>query len=176
METKKLIRTNIVDAAPMTRGEYNKYRGVENAPNENPEEEGYILFYRKGTPQEYVSWCPKEESDRVSRPADVMTFGDAIEALRQGFKVARKGWNGKGMFLWLKEAVIIESSWCKDKVLKRIIDEAGGAVLGLGTICMFTNDSEGHRDVLTGWLASQTDMLAYDWFVVDESTLFSDKQ
>ena len=31
-----------------------------------------------------------------------MTFGDAITALKYGRKVARKGWNGKGMFLWLK--------------------------------------------------------------------------
>ena len=33
-----------------------------------------------------------------------MNFGQAIEALKKGQKVARKGWNGKGMFLWLKPA------------------------------------------------------------------------
>lgn len=31
-----------------------------------------------------------------------MDFGKAIEALKEGKKVSRKGWNGKGMFLWLK--------------------------------------------------------------------------
>ena len=35
----------------------------------------------------------------------LMTFGQAIEALKAGKKVSRKGWNGKGMFLWLKQGV-----------------------------------------------------------------------
>ncbi|MBR1960610.1 MAG: DUF2829 domain-containing protein, partial [Bacteroidales bacterium] len=33
-----------------------------------------------------------------------MNFGDAIKALKEGRKVARKGWNGKNMYLWLKPA------------------------------------------------------------------------
>ena len=48
-----------------------------------------------------------------------MTFGDAIEALKKGKKVTRKGWNGKGMFLWLKQGVIIKSDWCHDPMLKK---------------------------------------------------------
>ena len=40
------------------------------------------------------------------------TFGEAIEALKQGKKVARKGWNGKGMYLWLKPAATIKAEWC----------------------------------------------------------------
>ena len=36
-----------------------------------------------------------------------LNFGDAIKALKEGKKVARHGWNGKGMFLWLKESIII---------------------------------------------------------------------
>ena len=43
-----------------------------------------------------------------------MDFGKAIEALKQGKKVARKGWNGKGMYLWLKPGAEIKSEWCKD--------------------------------------------------------------
>lgn len=39
-----------------------------------------------------------------------MDFGGAIAALKQGKKVSRKGWNGKGMFLWLKKGNMIESS------------------------------------------------------------------
>lgn len=31
-------------------------------------------------------------------------FGDAIRALKEGKKVARQGWNGKGMYLWLLQA------------------------------------------------------------------------
>lgn len=95
-----------------------------------------------------------------------MDFGKAIEALKQGKKVARKVWNGKGMFLWLKPATIIKSEWCKDPMLKQLADDNGGELLALGTICMFTHDSTGRNAILTGWLASQSDMLLEDWEVV----------
>lgn len=90
------------------------------------------------------------------------TFGEAIEALKRGKKVARKGWNGKGMYLWLKPAATIKAEWCKDPILKDIAEANGGEVEALGTICMKTADGK----ILTGWLASQTDMLLEDWVIV----------
>lgn len=90
------------------------------------------------------------------------TFGEALEALKRGKKVARKGWNGKGMYLWLKPAATIKAEWCKDPILKDIAEANGGEVEALGTICMKTADGK----ILTGWLASQTDMLLEDWVIV----------
>lgn len=92
-----------------------------------------------------------------------MNFGEAIAALKNGKKVARTGWNGKGMFLWLKPAATVKADWCKDPLLKSIAETNGGEVEALGTICMKTADNK----VLTGWLASQTDMLSEDWMVVE---------
>ena len=91
------------------------------------------------------------------------TFGQAIESLKRGSKVSRKGWNGKGMFLWLKPAALVKSDWCKDPLLKSIADANGGEVEALGTVCMKTADGK----ILTGWLASQTDMLSNDWVLVE---------
>lgn len=91
-----------------------------------------------------------------------MNFGGAIAALKEGEKVSRMGWNGKGMFLWLKTTTTVKSEWCKDPILKGICDNNGGEVAALGTICMKTADNK----VLTGWLASQTDMLSEDWIIV----------
>ena len=88
-----------------------------------------------------------------------MDFGKAIEALKRGDKVTREGWNGKGMFIWLKPPCVIKQEWCKDNILRSIAEENGGEVEGLGTICMKTADNK----VLTGWLASQTDILSEDW-------------
>ena len=96
-----------------------------------------------------------------------MDFGGAIKALKEGHKVARMGWNGKGMFLWLKPAAEVKSEWCKDPLLKSLADENGGSIAALGTICMYTHDASGRKAVLTGWLASQSDMLLEDWFVVE---------
>ena len=106
--------------------------------------------------------CKKTEKGRE------MTFGDAIEALKQGKRVARSGWNGKGMFLWLKPAVEIKAEWCKDEALKKLVVENGGTILGLGTICMYTHDSTGRKAILSGWLASQSDMLLEDWVILED--------
>ena len=43
----------------------------------------------------------------------------------------------------------------------------GGEILALGTICMYTHDSTGRKAILTGWLASQSDMLLEDWNIVE---------
>lgn len=91
------------------------------------------------------------------------TFGEALEALKQGKKVARKGWNGKGMWLWLKPGTMVKSEWCHDLALKAIADTNGGEIEALGTICMKTADNK----ILSGWLASQTDMLSDDWVIID---------
>lgn len=97
-----------------------------------------------------------------------MDFGKAIELLKAGKKVTRQGWNGKGMFLWLKPGTEIKSEWCKDPVLKELAEQNGGTILGIPTICMFTHDSTGRKAILTGWLASQSDMLLEDWEEVNE--------
>lgn len=93
----------------------------------------------------------------------LMNFGSALEALKQGKKVARHGWNGKGMWLWLKGGTMVKSEWCHDPALKAIADNNGGEIEALGTICMKTADNK----ILSGWLASQTDMLSDDWIIVE---------
>jgi hypothetical protein len=88
-----------------------------------------------------------------------MTFGEAIEALKQGKKVARSGWNGKGMYLWLLPATKVPAEWCKEPHLKSLAEQNGGVVECLASIRMKTADNK----ILTGWLASQSDMMADDW-------------
>lgn len=160
---KKYIRCHLVEVTPMTRGAYNKKRGWTLPKDENPKDKGYLVK----CPDGYVSWCPKAQLEANGRPVDGMTFGMAIEAMKQGKKVARAGWNGKGMFLWLKPAVNIKTEWCKDEMLKGLVEANGGEILGLGTICMYTHDSTGRKAILTGWLASQSDMLYDDWVIVE---------
>ena len=147
----------------MTRGAYNEYRVWEIPANENPADEGYHVVYPDG----YESWCPKAQFEAAGRPIEGMTFGQALEAMKNGKKVARLGWNGKGMFLWLKPATNIKAEWCKDEMLKGLVEDNGGEILGLGTICMYTHDSTERKAVLTGWLASQSDMLYDDWMIVE---------
>jgi hypothetical protein len=101
--------------------------------------------------------------EKVSQTETGMTFGGAIAAMKQGKRVARRGWNGKGMWLWLKEGTMVKSDWCHDQALKAIADKNGGEIEALGTVCMKTADNK----ILSGWLASQTDVLSHDWVVIE---------
>ena len=93
-----------------------------------------------------------------------LTFGFALTALKAGYRVAREGWNVKGMYLWLLPAASVKAEWCKEPHLKGLAEANGGEIEALGSIRMLTAD----KKVLTGWLASQSDMLAEDWVVLTE--------
>lgn len=90
-------------------------------------------------------------------------FGWAIRQLKAGNRVQRTGWNGKGMYLWLLPAATVKAEWCREPHLKAQAEANGGEIEALGSIRMMTAD----KKVLTGWLASQTDMLSEDWQLVD---------
>jgi len=93
-----------------------------------------------------------------------MNFGQAIKALKEGKKVARQGWNGKGMFLFLLPGNEVPKSAIHDPMLRKVMDEQveGDTFSALPTIRMWTED----KKVLTGWLASHTDMFSEDWEIV----------
>lgn len=92
----------------------------------------------------------------------VVSFGMALDALKAGKRVRRAGWNGKGMYLWLLPAAMVKAEWCREPHLKAVAEANGGEIEALGSIRMMTAD----KKVLTGWLASQTDMLAEDWVIL----------
>ena len=94
-----------------------------------------------------------------------LSFGLAIEALKEGKKVARLGWNGRGMWLILvpgTPAIQLKegSPYHKAGLTSCEI---------LPHIDMWTVNSESRKAMLPGWLASQTDILACDWVIVDEA-------
>lgn len=93
-----------------------------------------------------------------------MDFGAAIQALKEGKKVAREGWNGKNMFLFLLPAGTIPKTAIHDPKLREVLENNGKDHFeALGSIRMKTADDK----ILTGWLASQTDMLSEDWVIVE---------
>ena len=142
---KQYIGTKIIKAKPMSRGEYNIYRGWTIPVDEDPADEGYLVKYS----DDYVSWSPKDVFEEAYRSCDCMTFGLALEALKKGWKVARKGWNGKGMYLFLADG---------DDLTNCL---SNGDFKCTSSICMKTAQD----NVVIGWLASQTDMLSEDWVI-----------
>jgi hypothetical protein len=96
----------------------------------------------------------------------MLNFGTALEALKQGKRIARQGWNNKNMFLFLLPAGTIPTTAIHNPALREVIETEigfGETFEALASIRMFTAD----KKILTGWLASQTDMLSEDWVVLD---------
>jgi len=149
MNFEEYIGTKRIKAKPMTRGEYIQYRGWTMPENENPDDEGYLVKYY---PDGYQSWSPKEAFENAYRKSGQMNFGHALEALKHGDRVARTGWNGKDMYLFLADGKQLTHCLC-----------SGDMPPCTDSICMKT----AQNTIVIGWLASQTDMLADDWKIIE---------
>lgn len=84
-----------------------------------------------------------------------MNFGSAIETVKSGKKASRAGWNGKGQYIQLATCVSYKTA--SGETVNVNHDAIGNnAIAFVGT-----------SGVQLGWLASQADMLAEDWQLVD---------
>lgn len=111
----------------------------------------------------------------------LLNFGMALEALKQGKLVARNGWNGKDMFIFQRpeDELTVEMLIEKVKSLPQSVkdhfnnvykgdylkasDNQPFTVKFTSYLCM--KNAQG--DIVNGWLASQTDMLAEDWIIIN---------
>jgi len=166
---QQYIGVKLINAKPMTRLEYNEFRGWALPADENGADEGFLVEYIDGGKANtaeyagYVSWSPKDVFERAYRPCTSMTFGLAIEAMKAGKRVARAGWNGKGMFVSIQGGSTITKDQARGGVAKCLADDGAESITILPHIDMKAADGS----VVVGWLASQTDMLAEDWVIVE---------
>ena len=158
--TENYIGTKAVAAKPMNRLEYNQFRGWDLPVDECADDKGYIVQYSDG----YISWSPDSQFVDSYRPTAGMSFGLALEAIKKGLKVAREGWNGKDMWIAYSPGQIAlpaEKFWTQANR-----DYAEGRKEGTDVLPCVTMKTEG-GEILMGWLASQTDMFANDWGIID---------
>lgn len=90
-----------------------------------------------------------------------MDFGEAIRNLKAGKRVARAGWNGKGMWLALMPGFVIPEAMVNARTRPHV--PPGQDIQCGGYIVMWTAQGVWQP----GWLASQADMLAEDWELID---------
>lgn len=154
----KYIGVKIIEAEPMTSEEFNEQiRPLVCSMNDK---NGYKVIYPDG----YVSWSPKAVFDEAYHKTDGLTFGIAIESMKKGFKVARSGWNGKGMWIAISpgyKGLDAKEIWNDHN--KEAAIQNGGKIDIPPYVTMKTADNK----IVCGWLASQTDMLAEDWQVIE---------
>ena len=164
MSEELYIGTKLINAEPMTRQKYNDFRGWELPTDEDGTDEGYLVEYLDGGKPNtdmyagYVSWSPKEQFENAYRKTSGLPFGLAVEAMKKGKKVARVGWNGKGMFVFLVQGSTFKVSRAP---LNQFYEE-GTEVNYCPHIDMKTADNK-----IVPWLASQTDVLADDWYIIE---------
>lgn len=170
---KTFIGTKMIHAVPMRRGDYNVYRGWVCPEDENPDDEGFLVEYVDGGQANhpahagYISWSPKDVFERAYRPYYGLDFGVALQALKAGHRIARAGWYGKGMWLALSgplggRRIPAESFWSK-----RNAEYAAQSIDGSANVLPCITMKTAAGDIQMGWLASQPDMLAEDWFVIE---------
>jgi hypothetical protein len=101
-------------------------------------------------------------------PLHQMSFGDAIEILKQGGAIRRSGWNGKGLMVFKQVPAHIESDIipkmqslpqsAKDLILK------GKGFIDYTSQCLIYNENTGRVD---SWVPSISDVFAEDWEIVE---------
>lgn len=148
---KQYIGTKLIEAAPAIRKGGKVYEKTQPIPRSmEHEEDGYKVRYPDG----YESFSPKQVFEGVYRPTDGLSFGLAIEAVKKGMKIARRGWNGKNQYVELAERISYENA--QHEVINAQHEAIGNKALAF----------VGTSGVQLGWLASQADMLADDWVIV----------
>lgn len=149
------IRMNMVEMEPMTLHNFDDFKNREHT---GEDAEGYKITYPDG----YVSWCPKTVSDQVSIPCGDnrgLPFGYAIAQCQFfGKKIKRAGWNGDGQYVNFETVGVLASETGPD----------GMAPTSTCFVFHFKNRHTGATGVQVGWLASQADLKANDWQVLDE--------
>lgn len=149
---KQYIGSKIVQAEPMSRNHFYEHKGLPIPNEEGWDREGYKVRYEAG----YESWSPKEVFEAVYRKTDGMSFGLALEACKMGERIARKGWNGKGMYVFLVHGMDFHTNADLSE-----LDDQDVEVLD----CLVIRTATGA--FCPGWLASQSDMLADDWMILE---------
>lgn len=165
---KRYIGTKIIEAKPGTMAEAQALKdGVPVKVQKDifsksgtVDKDGYIVKYPDG----YISWSPKEAFEEAYLECDNMTFGLAIEALKKGKKVARKGWNGNSMFIYIHDGSRVETVSLRADAIK---DYCMDRVIQYVNINPHIDMKAADGSIIIGWIASQTDMLADDWYIVE---------
>ena len=129
------------------------------------EEDGYLVEYKEG----YKSWSTKSAFEEAYREVGSVNFGGAIELLKEGLAVRRKGWNGKGLFVVKQVPSHITCDIIPN--MQSLPQSATNILMGRENPHIdYTNQTllitpDGRAD---SWVPSSSDVFAEDWEVVTE--------
>lgn len=154
---KQYIGTKMIKAEPARRYQGKVVSIHDMLPTGAQAEDGYKVVYQDG----YESWSPKDVFEEAYRPTDGMSFGLAIEAAKKGKRIARAGWNGKNM------SVAYQKGYPDGIPCNKNTAEAWGMKEGELFKCRPYLQMRCADGTFQMWLASQSDILADDWYIVE---------
>lgn len=99
----------------------------------------------------------REMTKKQDEKKDVFDFGKAIQYLKEGKRLQRQGWNGKNQYIELATNISYKNN---DGLIINVFHNAMDGSKAIAFV--------GTSGVQLGWLASQADMLAEDWKIVEE--------
>ncbi|WP_263117463.1 DUF2829 domain-containing protein [Bacillus subtilis] len=123
------------------------------------EEQDRVLVQNQNKPED--QWVVPADVFNQTYEEVKQDFGWAIRKLKEGFKVARKGWNGKGMWIALMPSLYLDKDIINGRTKKHIGE--GVDLDSQPYLVMWTASQQWQP----GWLASQADMLAEDWLLIE---------
>ena len=96
------------------------------------------------------------EPNSVFGPFD---FPVALRHVKKGLRIYREAWNGKGQYVYMQEGMKIKKGMARNEILAGYLEAVGEA-----KIHNHLDMKNAQGEIIVGWAATQTDMLAEDWY------------
>ena len=165
------IGTKLVNAKPMTRQEYNDFRGWKLPEDERGDDKGYLVEYVDGGKANtaeyagYVSWSPVDVFERSYKCSGSLGFGEVLIALKAGYRIARSGWNGKDQYV-VAQAQTTNTDAAKiwNRHNKSHAEKLGGSI----NVAPYCTLKTAQDTLAMGWTPSTGDLFANDWLVLED--------
>ena len=133
----------------------NPYLVVKDFNNGQLEYEKRIRLSKEFKQQSNSAYGKVVSDTTIKNKKENLNFGEALEAIKDGMKASRAGWNGKKQFIELATCISYVNMR-NDHIHVMHKDIGNNAIAFIGT-----------SGIQVGWLASQADMLANDWYIFE---------
>lgn len=169
LNLKMYIGTKVVEARPMYEIDAESIGYARKNSDHHEYREGYHVRYLNPDDPTCDTWFPKDVFEKAYSEVGTVNFGDAIDLLKAGLAVRRKGWNGKGLFIAKQvpshiTGDIIPNMQSLPQSVKDILMSRENPHIDYTNQMLIINP-DGRAD---SWVPSSNDIFANDWEVVTE--------
>jgi hypothetical protein len=150
MRMNKYFGAKSVEAKEMTRLQYNTLRGWDVPADEDGADAGFLVHDTNSGAYSgvdgfdgYVQWLPTKAFEAMYSPLESLNFGLALVAVKEGKRISRAGWNGKGMFVYRIPTTVHNSTTVNEHLVIKNVN-----------------------NTVSTWVPSINDVFAEDWTVI----------